>query len=152
HRGHGQPRRRDPRLAAARHRHPGGHRLPWRPVGGLRRLRGPARGPDLATVRPVRHSGVDATVTAENTKSRPPTAPTGPPTPGPVAGRREWYWLKGLLVAVAAFALLAIITQALPDYYVYTSVLVVLAGCGAVALNLLMGYAGQVSIGNGAFL
>lgn len=79
------------------------------------------------------------------------TPPVGDPA-GRVRLPGERYWLKVLVVAVVAVALTAIDTQLLPDYYVYTSVLVVLAGCGAIALNLLMGYAGQVSIGNGAFL
>lgn len=92
-------------------------------------------------------------MTTERTKPRvePPFvgegAASGRPRP-----RREHYWRTVLIAVVVAAAITALGTQLLPDYYVYTAVLVVLAGCGAVALNLLMGYAGQVSIGNAAFL
>jgi branched-chain amino acid transport system permease protein len=41
---------------------------------------------------------------------------------------------------------------ALPPYYVYLSVLTAFAAIGAVALDLLLGYVGQVSIGNSAFM
>lgn len=91
-------------------------------------------------------------MTTENTKARPRLPDDGAVPTAHTPARRERYWLLVLIAVAAAVALTAIITQALPDYYVYTSVLVVLAGCGAVALNLLMGYAGQVSIGNAAFL
>lgn len=93
-------------------------------------------------------------MTTEHTKARTgPRLPAGGAVPaGTAPRRREHYWRSVAIVVVVAAALTAVITQTLPGYYVYTSVLVVLAGCGAVALNLLMGYAGQVSIGNAAFL
>lgn len=56
--------------------------------------------------------------------------------------------------AVIAIGLVAAVlfVELTSDYYVFVVNLALLAAVGAVALNLLTGYAGQVSIGNAAFL
>jgi branched-chain amino acid transport system permease protein len=64
------------------------------------------------------------------------------------ARRGRWVWL-----GVAAIVLTTLcVTQTQPDDNVYLLNTIMLASIGAVALNLLMGTAGQPSIGNAAFL
>src|ERR1700682_13259 len=56
--------------------------------------------------------------------------------------------------AVAAFALLVIFIAplALGEYYISILNLILIAVVGALGLNILVGYTGQISIGTGAFM
>src|SRR5947209_15128940 len=56
--------------------------------------------------------------------------------------------------AVAAFAGLFIVIAplALSEYYVSILNLILIACVGALGLNILVGYTGQISIGHGAFM
>ena len=56
--------------------------------------------------------------------------------------------------AVAAFALLFIVVAplALGEYYISILNLILIAVVGALGLNILVGYTGQISIGHGAFM
>src|ERR1700682_2360351 len=56
--------------------------------------------------------------------------------------------------AVAAFALLVIFIAplALGEYYISILNLILIAVVGALGLNILVGYTGQISIGHGAFM
>ena len=60
--------------------------------------------------------------------------------------------LSTLPVWIGALAALGVVWFVLPSFYVYLSVLVVFACIGATGLNLLMGSAGLVSIGNAGFM
>ena len=66
-------------------------------------------------------------------------------------GRTEAF-TSTLPIWVGALAALGIVWFLLPSFYVYLSVLVVFACIGATGLNLLMGSAGLVSIGNAGFM
>src|SRR4030095_13818549 len=55
-------------------------------------------------------------------------------------------------VAVAAVIFFAVIPPALDSYYLSVANLVFVAIIGALGLNILVGYTGQVSIGHGAFM
>ncbi len=63
-----------------------------------------------------------------------------------VMDRRMVSVVVGLVVAYV------ICVNFFSGYYQYLAILTALSAIGAVALNLLMGYAGQVSIGNAAFM
>src|ERR1700720_1700855 len=56
--------------------------------------------------------------------------------------------------AVAAFAglFIVIVPLSLPEYYVSILNLILIAIVGALGLNILVGYTGQISIGHGAFM
>src|SRR6266581_5560551 len=56
--------------------------------------------------------------------------------------------------AVAAFAglFIVIVPLSLGDYYISIINLVLIAVVGALGLNILVGYTGQISIGHGAFM
>jgi branched-chain amino acid transport system permease protein len=55
-------------------------------------------------------------------------------------------------VAILAVLFFAVIPLALHDYYLSIANLVWIAVIGAIGLNILVGYTGQVSIGHGAFM
>src|SRR5215470_10506018 len=55
-------------------------------------------------------------------------------------------------VAVAAVIFFAVIPLTLDAYYLSVANLVFIAIIGALGLNILVGYTGQVSIGHGAFM
>jgi hypothetical protein len=57
-----------------------------------------------------------------------------------------------LIVSVALVAVIVAIPQTLPQYSLSLVNSAVLAAVGAVALNLLTGWSGQISIGSAAFL
>jgi branched-chain amino acid transport system permease protein len=56
------------------------------------------------------------------------------------------------LIVAGAVLIDLFCSLALPAYYIYLSVLTAYAAIGAVALDLLLGYVGQVSIGNSAYM
>lgn len=62
--------------------------------------------------------------------------------------RPSWNAIAVVIVIVAGI----VFWRVAPDSYIYTADTALLAAISALALNLLTGYAGQVSIGNAAFL
>ncbi|SDJ35466.1 branched-chain amino acid ABC transporter permease [Nonomuraea jiangxiensis] len=75
----------------------------------------------------------------------PPAAPRRPAPAGPLAGR--WRWVAiALLLAAACYAPFQLV-----PFHVFQLTMVLVYAVALLGLNLLVGHAGQISLGHGAF-
>lgn len=68
-----------------------------------------------------------------------------------VPNRVQWFWLALLLVVLVAYPFLISVLPS-PQFWLALATLVLISAVGALGLNLLSGFAGQISLGHAFFL